>query len=240
MIVTLVVLFGFTMMGGLLSLVIGFKPENIRYPLVFAGSFLFAITIIHILPEVFSLGPDPMKIGMYILVGFFLQQILEYFSSGIEHGHFHVHAHPTGASRWSILVALMIHSVLEGALLTHESPFHGRHESYTLLIGILLHHMPAAFALMTTLKTGKGFTAWAWVTLVVFSLSSPLGLVISEQVLALSQESLLILFALVSGSFLHVSTTIFVESSPQHRFGLKKILVSVGGAAVAILAEYLM
>lgn len=239
MISTILILFGFTMLGGIAALFTTGTQKSIRYPLIFAGSFLFSITIIHILPEVFSLSENPMRIGLFILLGFFIQQILEYFTSGIEHGHFHAHGKISSGSQIGLLIALMIHSLMEGALLTHDSPFHAQHESYSLLVGILLHKVPAAFALISTLKTSQRFTSKLWIVLIIFSLSSPLGLLLNDQ-LSMHTDNLLILSALVCGSFLHISTTIFVESSPNHRFGFDKILTSASGAAVAILAEYIM
>ncbi|XOV91922.1 MAG: ZIP family metal transporter [Bacteroidota bacterium] len=241
MFLVILILFISALLGGLATLLIGIKPSAIRLPLIFAGAFLFGVTIIHILPEIFTLSDQPMKIGVFILVGFFMQQLLEHFTSGIEHGHFHSHkGHSalSGITTIPLLVALVIHSLLEGALLTHDSPFHARHESYTLLLGIILHKMPAAFALMTTLKSGKSFTLNQWIILLIFALSSPVGLLFSERILTLSQEHLLFLFALVCGSFLHISTTIFIESNPEHKLGIKKIIAAVGGAFVAIVAEF--
>lgn len=171
-----------------------------------------------------------------MLIGFFIQQFLEYFSSGVEHGHMHKDHVLTPSGRLSIITALMIHSLLEGTLLTHDSPFHEKHESYSLLIGIVLHKMPAAFALMATMS---GMGRRSVYLLLLFSISSPIGLVLSEYLLV-NEESILIMFAIVCGSFLHISTTIFVESSPNHHFGAKKILISILGALLAVLAESLV
>ncbi len=237
MILVISILLISTLAGGMLANSIDFEAKTMRYLLIFAGSFLFSITIIHMLPEVFSFGENPITIGIYVLLGFFLQQVLEYFSSGIEHGHFHKGESISASSKYSIVIALMIHSLLEGTLLTHDSPFHDKNESYSLLAGILLHKVPAAFALMTTLKTGEKFSMSQWMILIAFSVASPLGMILSGSLLDLSHESLVILFAIVSGSFLHISTTIFVESSPNHHFGLKKILISLLGAAIAIASE---
>ena len=140
----------------------------------------------------------------------------------------------TVSGRYSIIIALMAHSLLEGSLLTHDSPFHEKHESYSLLLGIILHKMPAAFALMATMS---GLGKKSIYLLILFSISSPLGLVLSDYIL-LTEDSLLILFAIVCGSFLHISTTIFVEASPDHHFGFNKIMISVLGALLAIVAEY--
>lgn len=229
-------LFVSTLLGGLCLNLFPVLKNNLRLPLIFAGSYLFAITIIHIIPELFSLSSNPSRIGLYVLIGFFLQQFLEYFSSGVEHGHFHAHKAVSIQGRTSIIIALFIHSLLEGSLLIHDSPFHEKHESYSLLLGIVLHKMPAAFALMVTMQAlGRK----AIYLLLLFSLSSPLGLFLADY-LTISGDSFLILFAIVCGSFLHISTTIFVEASPEHHFGLNKILVSILGALLAILVEFVI
>ena len=235
MLLIIITLISSTLIGGLSLHAIPSVSKNIRLPLIFAGSYLLAITIIHIIPELFTVSSDPSRIGLYVLIGFFIQQLLEYFSSGVEHGHVHKDHAVSAGGRFSIIVALMIHSLLEGMLLTHDSPFHEKHESYSLLIGIILHKMPAAFALMATMS-GMGKKAIYF--LILFSISSPIGLIISDSILV-TEESLLIMFAIVCGSFLHISTTIFVESSPNHHFGLTKILISLSGALLAILAEFL-
>ena len=78
-----------TILGGLSIRLVPGMAKNLRLPLIFAGSYLFAITIIHIIPELFSISPDPSRVGLFVLIGFFIQQFLEYFSSGVEHGHVH-------------------------------------------------------------------------------------------------------------------------------------------------------
>ncbi|MEM0940333.1 MAG: ZIP family metal transporter [Bacteroidota bacterium] len=235
MLLIIITLIVSTLIGGLSLKIFPSLAKHSRFPLIFAGSYLFAITIIHIVPELYFVSSNPSQIGLYMLIGFFFQQFLEYFSSGVEHGHVHTNSAVSVSGRWSIIIALMIHSVMEGTLLTHDSPFHEKHTSYSLLIGIILHKMPAAFALMATMNSlGKK----AIYLLVLFSIASPIGLLISDYLLV-SEESLLIMFAIVCGSFLHISTTIFVEASPNHQFRLNKILISISGAFLAILAEYL-
>lgn len=235
MILTLIALITSVLVGGLASKWLVNDRIDIQLPLVFAGSFLFAVTIIHIIPELFTLSDDPHGVGIYVLIGFFIQRMLEYFSRGVEHGHSHSKGIESGWTKLSVMVALVIHSIMEGSLLTHESPFHQQHESYSLLLGIVLHKLPAALALMVILSGAK----LKWVLLVIFSLASPLGLVLGATY-DLGADNLLILFAIVCGGFLHISTTIFVETSPEHSFGLNKTLVSVVGAGLAILVEYMI
>ena len=233
------ILFLCTFLGGMLIYWVGIKTENLRLPLIFAGAFLFSITVIHILPELFSISDNPMRIGVFVLVGFFFQQLLETFTKGVEHGHFHKGHHATLSSKIGLMVALMLHSLLEGSLLTHESPFHGQHESHSLLLGILFHKIPAAFALMAVLKSSDKPRVQDLLLLLLFSLASPCGMLFSNLILSLSNETLLILFGIVSGGFLHISTTIFVETSPNHHLGIRRTIVSILAAILAIAVEFL-
>src|SRR5690606_25021742 len=102
------------------------KGKNTSYKmlLVFAGSFLFAITVIHILPELYRQSLGLELIGLFVLIGFFLQQLLEFFTSGVEHGHIHTHDathghhhHQHAVSAIVLLMALCIHAFLEGGML---------------------------------------------------------------------------------------------------------------------------
>lgn len=237
MIVASIILFVGAVLGGLAVYLVGFQPKSIKLPLVFAGSYLFSITIIHILPELFSLSEQPFQVGLYLLIGFYFQSFLEYFTQGVEHGHMHVHQ--KGSSNVYLLIALILHSILEGALLSHESPFHGQHESHSLLIGILLHKAPAAYALMAICRGGKKFDWIQAMILVAFALSSPLGIQLSGLV-DFSDHFFIFFYAFVSGNFLHISTTIFVETSPDHtpRFG--RITVSILGALMAAASEFIL
>jgi hypothetical protein len=66
--------------------------------------------------------------------------------------------------------------------------------------------------------------------------------VLSESALssqAVSPRALTYLLALVSGNFLHISTTIVFESSLDHRFNAKKMGVAVLAAVVVVMGEVL-
>ncbi|MEM7108749.1 MAG: zinc permease, partial [Bacteroidota bacterium] len=102
--------------GGLAFLISDVKSGLYKLSLVFAGAYLFAITVIHILPELFYEAESPTTIGIYVLLGFFLQQVLEYFSAGAEHGHIHKHIHDHKQSlsfALPVLTALSVHAILE-------------------------------------------------------------------------------------------------------------------------------
>jgi zinc and cadmium transporter len=211
--------------------------------LVFAGSYLFSITIIHIFPELYSQSLNPGLIGICVLIGFFLQQALEFLSSGVEHGHIHVHEknhQHKESSAILVLVALCIHAFLEGGLLAHPRTINHHHDSNTLLWGIVLHKAPEAFALMSVLLCEVKSKTRAIFFLLIFSFASPLGLFLSDYLLAnewMTSQAFTILFAIVSGNFLHISTTIVFESSADHKFNSRKMGVAILATAIAVAAE---
>lgn len=235
--------------GSLVFIAPNFRDKYFKMVLVFAGSYLFSITILHIIPELFDNGYNSGRMGLYILIGFLLQQLLEFWSSGIEHGHIHRHESETSKGVWTLMLGLFIHAFLEGTLLSHGSVMDGGgnesghlHSNNTVLMGIILHKGPAAFALAAVLS-GSLSKKWTLILLTIFALASPMGMISSaflfEQGI-LQKEGVGILYGLVTGGFLHISTTIFFESSPHHQFQLNKLLVSFAAAGLAIVSEYLI
>ena len=256
MIVRLLVLFLTPLLSGLaVYLVPQGKNRNFRLLLVFAGAYLFSITVIHILPELYSKNAGIELIGLFVLGGFFLQQLLEYFTSGIEHGHIHTHDNSHGhshshgshshktASAIVLLTALCVHAFLEGAMLAQPIGFGINYDLTAVLVGIALHRAPAAFALMTVLSFQLRSRAQAIPHLAVFSVAAPIGLLISTylaDVNILTSSGLTYLYALVCGNFLHISTTIVFESSPDHHFNARKLAVAIVGALIAVGVEYMI
>jgi len=225
-----------------------FRERYFKLVLVFAGSYLFSVTILHILPELFSNGFPKAQMGLYILIGFLLQQLLEFWSSGVEHGHIHKHASETSKGVVTLMAGLFIHAFLEGTLLSHgtvlgevEGLSHA-HSGKSVLLGIIMHKGPAAFALAAVLSSSLS-KKWTVILLTLFALASPLGMFSSAWFIGngmLSREGIGILYGLVTGGFLHISTTIFFESSPHHKFQLNKLLVTFFAAGLALISEYLI
>ena len=78
------ILFVAAVSGGVFNMIIPEqKGHGFQLSLVFAGSYLFSITIIHLIPELYSSIQNTFFISILLLAGFFLQQILEFFTSGI-------------------------------------------------------------------------------------------------------------------------------------------------------------
>ncbi len=249
MILTISVLLISTLLAGLAVLLIP-KLDLSKFKLLlsFSGAYLFSITVIHILPELFHEATNLRLTGVYVLAGFFLQMILEYFSSGVEHGHMHLdhdhgHSHEHRHLPYSIFISLCLHSFLEGTLLMHPFHTHAHEGAQTLLIGLILHKIPESFALISILIFGLKNRYIAIGLLIIYSLCSPAGLIASNLLfheLKVDETIFQFLFAIVAGNFLYISTTIFFETSPDHKFKISRLAVLILAAVMAIMAEILM
>jgi zinc transporter ZupT len=247
MIISLLILIGSALLGGFISLRFSnVKKVNYTLVLAFSGAYLFSITILHILPELFITTTNISQTGIFVLFGFFLQQILEFFTAGAEHGHVHFAKHEhkhKGGMVVSLLVGLSVHSILEGSLLAHSESNLVYTSNLAIAIGIGMHKLPAAFAMMTILVCHYHSKTKPILFLILFALASPLGLIVSQYAIEIqffSVEKTNMLFAIVGGGFLYISTTIVFESSKNHQVKLNKLIMLLLGASVAILAEKIM
>lgn len=227
--------------GGLLVLFFRRMNEKAtKIMLAFSGAFLLGISFLHLIPEVYS--STEMNAGIYILIGFLFQLLLEFFSDGIEHGHVHVHDHE---KRFPvvIMISLCLHAFVEGIPLEreiHESQTgleaHGDH---SLLLGIVLHNIPVSLALMTMfIKSGLAVSrSFFW--LMIFAVMGPLGAFTGHHfgmdITAQWQGFFDVILAVVIGMFLHISTTILFESTEGHRFNLIKMISILAGVSIAML-----
>ena len=241
-------LFFSAFLGGMLLLAIPrLNPAIFKLSLVFAGSYLFSITIVHLLPELFSCNPLNNYIGFYILIGFFLQLLLGFFSKGVEHGH--MYASQQGGPNLApagLFTSLCIHAFLDGIILTNAISgqlHHHHHTIYSLLLGIILHKACEGFALVSVLSGLVAKKKIVIVYLFFFSLASPLGLLMSQycsQQLLLTQQGFIALAGIAGGNFLHIATTIFYEHSTNHRMNAQTLVATLSGVGLVIVLTYLL
>ena len=228
-------LFLSVIISGMSVLFINISNKNLKFILSFSGAYLFAISVLHLIPELY-LAHTP-NIGIYILIGFFAQILLEFLSEGIEHGHIHVHKHKHAhnAFPYAMMIGLSIHSFLEGMPLANLST--DSHSS--LLTGIVMHNIPIAMALMTMLLQSNINKTRAIILLIVFASITPIGTftsyAIGENLIGNFSVYFDKIMAVVIGIFLHISTTILFESSENHRFNSIKFIIILLGAGFALL-----
>ena len=231
----LLVLFSCAFFGGLaIFFVKNNKSQFLKLILSFSGSYLFAITVLHLIPDAYS-GADKNEIGIFILTGFLFQVLLEQFSKGVEHGHIHKynynHAFPLG-----IMVSLCLHGFLEGMPLAKD-----HHNE--LIFGIALHHIPAAFSLSGILVQNRYKASSIILCASIFALMAPLGYYFS---INLSNGNIYgmepyfnKIMGIVIGIFLHISTTILFESSTNHKINFKKMMAILLGILAALIGLYI-
>jgi zinc transporter ZupT len=115
---------------------------------------------------------------------------------------------------------------------------HGHHHhdlGESFLWGVLAHKVPMAFALMALMVQAGTSTRKRWIWLLIFACSGPLGIATGH--LISNQDILFGLLAVALGSFLHVSTTIILESESGHRFSIRHVALVLAGFGLAWLVS---
>jgi len=226
------------LLGGFAALLVDPKDQSrLQLFLSFSGAYILGICVMDIMPTVFQSSVE--NVGIYILIGFFIQLILEQFSGGVEHGHIHVPHHQNQVRRHTtmVMIGLCLHAFIEGLPLGGHVHDHSGHH---LLWSIVLHKAPAAFALVLLLKK-SGYTKYMlWLLLVIFALMSPLAAALTSTIS--QQEQIVdwhinVLQAVVIGSFLHIATTILFESdssNDHHAVPIPKLIAILLGVGIAV------
>lgn len=202
----------------------------------FAGGYLLTLTFLHLLPELYhdhhhtGGGASAMWLGGLILLGFFIQIGLDFFSMGVEHGHAHdLHGRvPVG-----VVAGLCLHALVEAMALGDAHTHHDAASRRMLLWSIVLHNYPVSVALMGMLLHAGMGRARALSLLGLFAVMAPLGMALGghTELAHHSRE----LMAVVIGIFMHLSTTILFESSDTHRFNFQKTAAIAAGAGLGLL-----
>ena len=154
-------------------------PRHVKVLNAFTGAYLFALVVLHLLPDLYEAEPGvtikPLIIGGFILLGFFLQIALDAISMGIEHGHAHeIH----GRMAFGILAGLCVHAFVE-ALALGQSPDHQTARDlaahHFLLVSIVVHNYPISIALLGMLLQSGMKKSRALACLGLFAILAPIG-----------------------------------------------------------------
>lgn len=229
------------LLGG--GLAFYFQKNNkalLQLVLSFSGAFILGISVLHLMPVAFSNKGN--SVGILILVGFFVQLLLEQLSKGVEHGHIHAPHHRKNSFAIQVLLGLCIHAFFEGIPLSNED-IHAHHNHDHLLLGIILHKAPAAFALVLLFLMSGFKKSFIWFSLLLFAAMSPMGAGVGAYLAntgVLSIENQNYVVAFVVGSFLHIATTILFEtdSNSHHTIPLKKLVAILVGLSMAMLTMH--
>ena len=223
----LLILFFTPILGSLLVFQVKDLKRVSKLLLTFSGAYLVSLVFLHILPDIYQSGAK--HIGMFILIGFFLQVLLDYTSKGIEHGHIHIEKRSTISG---VLIGLYLHAFIEAIPLGMGTNVHYE-GSYSLLAGIIFHKLPVSIVLTTLLLSKAQKPSKIIVPIFIFAIIAPLGYAYGyyfPDFIPIKFEELM---ALVVGIFLHVGTTIIFESSDAHRINFGKLIAILVGFALS-------
>jgi len=226
--------------GGMIGLFVGknLPKKYLKIWLAFSGAYLLALAMSNLMPHVFH--EDYPHTGAFLLAGFLFQIILDYYSKGADHGHIHIDSHSHHEKNTvphSLLAALCLHSFIEGIPLGSDI-MGTESDKWSFLWGISLHELPPAFVLISIYKSYAVKSNSIIFIIILYALMAPLGFSLSyilENGNILPEHILHYLLAIVTGTFLHISTTIIFESSENHRFNSVKLMMIILGISLALL-----
>jgi len=248
------VLFGSVSIVGVLTLIFeSFFSKIKQYVTTIGVSFVLSLICIHILPELFA--NDAPNLGVYLLVGFLIQIILELFSRGVEHGHVHGHEHHdhegglviTNKVIYTLFFGLCVHAFIEGIplFILEEVHHHGHTHAHAsqgafstvFFWAIVSHKVPVAIVLMLFFISAKIKKSTALILFFIFAFMSPLGGLVGTYLQDQNWfESLSInLLAITSGMLLHITTLLIFEEYHENKDKVKNIFLIIGGILLGLI-----
>jgi zinc transporter ZupT len=229
------------------------KQENIlSYVGIFGGAFLLAVCFVHLLPEALTLQGEThlccedshhhshsssfLSVGVFVLLGFVLQLVLELLSNGAEHGHIHDENHHSEHNYYikalMILLGVSIHAFLEGFALVVNGEV-----NYSLLIGVVLHNIPIAMLLVNAFMLARCSWFKSFLFLSVFAIMGVLGS-ISSICFEFLHDYMGYVIGFVVGILLHVSISTLFDSKESHKYNFVRFIVVIIAFALAVVLSH--
>ena len=217
-----------------------------------ASGLLLASAFLVVVPEGFHLAAtgdgrfdlDPVVLGVAALAGFVVLLVLEGLGIGhavheehhdhqVGHGHEHVH-HP--GSGGLAAIGLSVHALADGLAIGAATA--SGETSFSLLVGfaVLVHRVPAALSLGVFLLHQPGGRRTAVRGLLLFTLATPVALVLSALILDGADDSILAVVLLFSaGTFVYVATVDTLPAIHNPETGGRSVRNVTSSAAVLAL-----
>ena len=218
-----------------------------KFVIPFGIAFILSLIFIHILPELYE--SQNQLVGLFFVIGFALQIVLELLSKGIEHGHVHAPKNHTGIKLiLPLMLGLCLHSFIEGMpLISTESTIgHAHHHNQANEIGevyftmILVHKLPIAAILMFFFIQHIKSIWNRYALLLLFALTAPLGAVFGFYLSEKSEiaELSTLLLALSTGMLIHIATLLVFEKyhNPQQKW--ITIGLIIGGLFLGVIIYF--
>ena len=196
----LIFIFVITMAGGWIPTLKPWSQKTFRMLISFCAGVLLGAVFFHMVPEISPiLG---RKMGFPIMLGFLGIYVMEKFIM--------VHPCEEGACDYhkigvAAYVGIGFHSILDGVAIGAGNMLN---ISMVILLAVTIHKFPAALALSSILvKGGEYSRKKILVSMFIFALATPIGALISMNVMGQLNNTDIIGFALgiSAGTFLYIS-----------------------------------
>ena len=203
----------------------------------------------HLVDNAFGFGSHHAA-GLALLLGFMMMLVVESLGFGHdlheEHHHEdlgedHIHHPSSTPSRGKglatpIVIGLSIHALTDGLAVGAVLTTNSISLTVPLMLGIVMHKMPAAFSLSAFSQHSHGNVQRTWKELVVFSLATPVALFIAWRVLGALERKWLGLAVLASAGTLLYVATVDVLPNVIHGANRKMVFLQVAIGTAIILA----
>jgi zinc and cadmium transporter len=196
----LIFIFVITMAGGWIPTLKPWSQKTFRMLISFCAGVLLGAVFFHMVPEISPiLG---RKMGFPIMLGFLGIYVMEKFIM--------VHPCEEGACDYhkigvAAYVGIGFHSILDGVAIGAGNMLN---ISLVILLAVTIHKFPAALALSSILVKGGEYSRKKILTsMCIFSLATPIGALVSMNVMGNLDNTDIIGFALgiSAGTFLYIS-----------------------------------
>ena len=198
--------------------------------LAFGAGFMLAVTVLGVLPEVFS---GSTIAPLCVLLGYFAVHLAQHVFT--PHFHFGEETHRVSSSAGqSAMFGLTLHTFFDGVAIASGFMVSGR-LGILLFLAVLLHKLPEGVTIASVMVAGGHSRARAVGGSVVIGGATLLGFLLTEQVRPLAQYGL----ALSAGVTLYVAASNLVPEF-QGKRGWLSPLAFFGGGVGFFVTERLL
>ncbi|MDL1913246.1 MAG: zinc permease [Bergeyella sp.] len=229
MTITLLLILGIFLGAG--GGVLFYKKSQVADQICLVGiGFLIMICFDDIFPLVYQ--KNIPHIGIFVIFGILLQVLLEYITKGFEHKTSeNIQEKKSSKISLGIITGLSLHAFIEGIPLSGT-----KNLSDPYLWGILVHNFPISFLMGTLWAQNKKKSAFFLVMIVLFSIATPLGIILGSYIDTEKQPYFL---AIVAGIFIHLCSAVLFDSHHgEQKKKLSQILYIFFGMILACVSHF--